>query len=383
MTQPQGGPEPRDPLPPEGKPREAGPIARLAWACLLAGLALLLTALHVELTVYWDYAHPVRMANFEAAAPFQYRVLVPAVAAALHKLSALDVEAAVALIEAFAWVALIALAHHALSVFGIGRPGLVRRMLALTVVVPMAAHLIAPDMKFTRVHDLGGDLSRLVEWNAEALYLYIYDLPAAAFVLALLLLLRRYLSTQDMRWLAAYLALFALATFNRETTLFLLPAFLVAGYGILPRTVLARGLLWQALVFVAIQGLLQWLFTDNVNPNARGVPGTQYELQLSRNLWLFANPLFLIVYLLRFGTGLYLPVLLLWRYLDPFLLRALLGFGVPFLAFVFLLGRIQEHRVVIELLPLLWLCALQAVAAWLAERPPARLSRPPVRPADA
>lgn len=367
MTQPQRDPESSvagtGAIPPAGDAAAGSLAARLGWALLLACLTGMLTALHIHLTVYWQYAHPELLVSFEAAAPFQYRALIPAIAAALQVPLAMEAGWIVAFLEMVAWGALVILAHHALSVFGIGRPGIVRRMLALTVLIPTGVHLMMPDIKFTLVHELGGEFARLADWDPEWLYLYVYDLPAAVFTLGLVLLLRQYLQAPTAGRLALYLGVFALATFNRETTAFLLPAFLLAGYGILPLPALVRGLLLQALLFVAIQGFLQWLFADNLNPRAQGVPGTQYEMHLTDNLWLLANPLFLAVYLLRFGAGMYLPVLLLWRHLDPFLMRVLIGFGVPFLAFVFLLGRIQEHRVVVELLPLLWIGALQAIAA--------------------
>jgi hypothetical protein len=79
-----------------------------------------------------------------------------------------------------------------------------------------------------------------------------------------------------------------------------------------------------------------------------------------------ANPLYFMVYLVRFGAGLYWPPLLLRGFLDPFLGRALIGFGVPFVASALMFGRLQEHRVLVELMPLLWLAAIQALAAWTA-----------------
>lgn len=125
----------------------------------------------------------------------------------------------------------------------------------------------------------------------------------------------------------------------------------------------------QAVLFLAIQGTLQWAFIDHVNPYA-GVPGTDYENHLLDNLSLFTNPLYLITYLARFSAGIYLPVLLLRRHLDPILSRTLLWFGVPFLTSVLIFGRMQEHRVVIELVPLIWLSGIQVIASWNAARAP-------------
>jgi hypothetical protein len=142
---------------------------------------------------------------------------------------------------------------------------------------------------------------------------------------------------------------------------------MVVFYRVLDRKVLVMALVLQVATVVIIQGTLQWVFADNVNPYAT-VPGTHYEDHLLKNLSLFANPLYLLIYLMQFGAGFYLPVLLLRRHLDPVLGRTLLWFGIPFLAAAFLFGRVEEQRVVIELVPLLWLGGVQAIAAWHASR---------------
>jgi hypothetical protein len=108
-----------------------------------------------------------------------------------------------------------------------------------------------------------------------------------------------------------------------------------------------------------------------VNPHAR-IPGTHYEIHAIRNLALFAGPLWLITFLARFGAGLYIPVFLLRRHLDPFLGRGLLWFGIPLLLSALLLGRLKEHRVVIEFVPILWLSCLQAINAWSTVSEPDR-----------
>lgn len=340
---------------------------RAVWPSTLVLYAVLLTSLHMAMTSPWRLASLTKLASFEAAEPFQHRVLAPAIVAAVHTLLPLGVELLFALLEIVAWVALILVAERALRVFGIGSCQLVRRILALTVVIPMALHLIVPDLIPYPLFSASDGVLELGTWRAQRLFYYVYDLPAAVFTLSLVLLMVKYARTRESHWLAGYLALFALATTNRETTLFLIPCFAVLLYPVLERRVLVKALAAQLALFVVIQGALQWAFADHVNPHA-GVPGTQYENHLLANLMLLANPFYLLTYLARFGAGLYLPVLLLRRHLDPSLGRLLVCFSVPFLASVILLGRIQEQRVVIELIPLLWISGLQVLAVLSAAR---------------
>jgi hypothetical protein len=357
-------------------------IGRLAWPCTLVACALFLTSLHLAMTWPWYLATPTKLINFEAAEPFQHRLLVPIIVIGVQALVPLGAKLLFAFVEVLAWMALVMVAYRALSAFDIGGSDLFRRVLAFTIVIPMGRHLIMPDPILSPLFSLDGGVLELGTWKAEWLYHYAYDLPAAVFTLVLVLLMVLLARTFDWRWFAVYLGLFALATVNRETTLFLIPAFMAVFYRTLDRKVLSLALVLQVATFVVIQGTLQWVFADNVNPYGT-VPGTHYEDHLLRNLILFANPLYLLTYLVQFGAGFYLPVLLLRHHLDPILGRTLLWFGLPFLASAFLFGRVQEHRVVIELVPLLWLGGVQAIAAWNASRARAYIAASSVLTFDA
>jgi hypothetical protein len=199
------------------------------------------------------------------------------------------------------------------------------------------------------------------DWRVTPVFRYVYDLPAAVFTLALVVLLHRVVS-DGSRWLGLYLVVFLLAVLNRETAMFLIPAFLVAGFGRLDHRTLLGAALIQVATVVVVQATLQSLFAANVNPHAN-VLDTQYENHLLRNLALLTVPSYGALFLLRFAAGMWVPVLALGRHLDPFLVRVLLGFGVPFVAAALVFGRIQEHRVLVELAPLLWLGGIQAIAA--------------------
>lgn len=372
----------------ESRDNDAGRI-RAAWWAVLLTVAVALTTFHATMTSPWKLATPELMVDFEAAAPFQYRLLMPLFVGLLEAVMPLGVNMLVLLTEVAAWMLLVVVAYRSLEAFGVGASDLARRCLALTSVIPVAAHLIPPDIQFPRSFVVENGVLQLGDWRAYEIFNYIYDLPAAVLTLGLVLVLRRFVETLEDRWFAAYLGLFVIATLNRETAVFVIPAFLAVCYPVLRRSVLAAAAALQVIVFLAIQLTMQWWFADNVNPHAN-VPGTSYENHLLGNLALLSHPLYLAIYLARLGAGMYLPIALLHRYLDPFLGRTLLWFGVPFVASTFLFGRLQEHRVLVEIAPLLWLGAVQAVAQRASgpapsTAPPSKLrfkapAMPPVRP---
>ncbi len=348
----------------------------LIWLVAVVLLAILLTSLHFVMAEPWRLATFAKLAEFEAAEPFQHRVLLPAIAAGLRSMFPLGHELVFALLEVVGWAALILVAQRGLALLEIGSSELMRRVLATTFAVPMALHLIVPNLQFKPAYVFEDDLFELGSWHAEALFYYPYDLPAAVFTLALVLLLLRFGRDGHPRWLIAYVALFAVATVNRETTLFLIPVFALVCYRNLSPERLSQLLLLQIGLFAVIQGSLQWAFADHLNPSA-AVPGTAYEYHLMRNLGELANPLYLMTFLVRFAAGAYIPLLLLRARLDPQLGGALAAFSIPLLGFALTMGRIQELRIVIEMVPLLWLGALQVLAA----RPAGNAMQPPTRAA--
>src|SRR5690606_31206782 len=129
----------------------------------------------------------------------------------------------------------------------------------------------------------------------------VYDLPAAVFTLALVVLLQR-LVTDGIRWLGPYLVVFVLAVLNRETAMFLIPAFVAICFRRLDHRTLTAALLIQVVAVVAIQTTLQTLFEANENPHAN-VLDTQYENHLIANLTLLAGPTYFGLFLLRFAAG--------------------------------------------------------------------------------
>jgi hypothetical protein len=201
---------------------------------------------------------------------------------------------------------------------------------ALSLFLPLLVHFVA--LEYFRV------------W-------YPYDIPAvlgfAGFWWAL-----------DRRnWVACYL-IFALATLNRETTLFLAVLPLLAGWGRapFPRLVAhgaALGLLWLTLKLA-----LHYTLAPDAPP---------FQWQLGSNLQaLAARPLDLLQILAAFAFA-WLPVLVFWQRIpDRALARALLIVPAWLLAMA-LVANLHEIRVFAELVPLVWLaaCLLAAQALGL------------------
>ena len=341
---------------------------RVAWFVTLLFYALFLTAFHYAATMPWWLASPERMANFSAAEPFQHRLLMPLIASILKRaIPPLNVDVIFAMLEVGLWMLLVIVACRALERFRIGHSDTVRRYLALTIVIPVAMHLIVPELKIPSLFIPHINIIEFRDWGLHHLPRYVYDLPAAVFILALVVLLKRFTQHPDRSRFAAYLGLFALATLNRETTIFLIPAFAVCCFGIVDRGTLAKTVAAQLIVF-AIVLVAAKIFSDGAANLHQAAPGTDYQDHLTGNLSLLTNPLYLLIYAVRFAAGLYLPVILMHRHLDQVLKRTLLCFGLPLLASAVLVGRLQEERVVIEIVPLIWLAALQAITAAGAER---------------
>ncbi|WP_163269280.1 arylsulfotransferase family protein [Chelativorans alearense] len=352
-------------------------VWRAVWLLALLWIAVLLTTFHYVAALPWWLASPWRMADFNAAAPFQYRTLLPLIVAGISEgVPWLDADLVFAAIEVVAWILLVVVALRGLDFFCPDVSPPVRRILAITVVIPVAMHLIVPDLRFASTFQQDGGLLELGEWRTVRLFRYVYDLPAAVFTLALVVLLARFHKRPDMRRFAAYLGLFAVATLNRETTVCMIPAFLAVCYDRVDRGVLLKTLAAQIVVFAAVYGAAVWLIPNIDNPHAN-VAGSEYENHLVHNLALFASPLYLVTYFARFGAGLYLPVLLLHRYLSPVLGRTLIWFGLPFLALAVYFGRLAEQRVVVEIMPIIWLAAVQAITAWNASHRGSAVTSPP------
>ncbi|MBY0430835.1 MAG: hypothetical protein K2Q10_06540, partial [Rhodospirillales bacterium] len=173
-----------------------------------------------------------------AATPFQYRALVPWLAAGLARLTEWGPGPLFFLLDAVSCLGLLA------ALFALTRPllgdGTARGGLALL------AWLALPSLFLL---------------NPEDNFRYPYDLPSIiVFALGLMLL------RAGRLW--AFLILLVLGTLNRETTLFLIPAFLATHRDRLPRgrLILHAGL--QLAAWAAVKAGLALLYAGNAGPGA-------------------------------------------------------------------------------------------------------------------
>jgi len=175
--------------------------------------------------------------------------------------------------------------------------------------------------------------------NPPAIYhpvFYMYDLPSLFFFTLGVLLLSR-------RKMFLFYILFAVATLNRETTCFLTMIYAFDALGRERPKTIAAHVLGQAAIWGGIKYGLFLMYGSN--------PGAGlFELHF------FSNVRFITVFK-RIPTvisnlgGLWIPVLLLYRYIpDRFVRRASLVV-VPFFVGMAIVGNVYELRIYGELIP--------------------------------
>lgn len=284
---------------------------------ILLGLYLLaaagFTVIYFTLNQENPPASMERLSMFEATRPFQYRLLVPALAHAIvHVLPITPIR------ELF-------MVLTVLIVFG-------------TFILGVRYHsaFMSPGM----AHAATFALFYALLWNhgLQGMFLYVSDLAAVLACLAVLLALQH-------RHLRAYYVLFFLATLNRETSCFLTLAFLLTPWHPRPplRFYLGHATA-QAMIWLGIKLLLSRLFA--------GQGGSLFDFRLFDNLEYLAIPttLGLARTLTVFGS--------LWILIpfglaaSPPFMRRMLWIIPPFTAGMLVVANIWEIRVFAELIPI-------------------------------
>lgn len=340
-------------------------VERFAWWVAATLASIFLTCVHLILAKPYVLTSFERLVHFQAVEPFQHRILVPALVAGAEHVLPLGHRLLFGAVEVLFWLLLIGVGHQAVKQMPIGHNSTLHRALAFTLLLPMALTLMMPDLRMVPGLSITHGVIDLGDWWALTVYYYPYDLPAGVFTLALALLLFALAERPTLPRLLMFFALFALATSNRETTLLLIPMTALLFWGRVSTTQWLALLAAQAAVYYAVEWPLHWLFSDQPNPH-RALSSTQYEDHLASNLALFESPIYALTFMVRFAGGCLLPVLLWWRYLDRRTVSALLGFVLPLVLSAIVVGRIPEHRIFTEAVPLIWLAALQVVAARVA-----------------
>jgi hypothetical protein len=299
----------------------------------LVALVFILAALFsqyfsvIRMTAKTEYAPASieRLLEGTAAAPFQYRVLVPWI---------------VGMLEGIPWFA-----HHIRTPKGYCYAIELASTFALFIAMWFYLGLF---FKAVRVKAIG---MLLLMYVLSITYLvpkglafyYVYDVPGVCLFTLCLLFLRQ------ERWLLFY-AMFVVATFNRETSCFLAVALLVVnwrdrrGWALLHCSMLA-------LIWLAIKMALASLYARQ----------NLFELTLLSNMWILTSPYELFHSLSSLGL-LWLVVLLAWREIrDRFLLRLCLVAPV-FLAGMTFVANLNEIRVFGELIPVILPAALAVLS---------------------
>jgi hypothetical protein len=173
---------------------------------------------------------------------------------------------------------------------------------------------------------------------------FVWDMPALMFfTLGLAALQRR-------SW-SVYYPLFGIATFNKDTTIFLAFTQLVTDWGsVLRRRALAH-FACQVAIWLAIRFALQRAFADN--PGWGAMPNA-----ISSNLRALLSPALLLVIASSFGF-LWLPVVFLHQRIEGRFARRAVWVLVPFALGAMVVGSIYELRIWGELIPLIALAFLE------------------------
>jgi Gpi18-like mannosyltransferase len=165
---------------------------------------------------------------------------------------------------------------------------------------------------------------------------YIYDLPQLfLFTLGLLFIVRK-------QW-HFYLPLLAIATLNKETSVFLMVIFALYFFRSLDRKTYFVLLIAQTIIYVFVHGLIVYLYRNN--------PGQSIYWTIELHIHQYSQyPITFLVTLLFFGAILFL-VFKGWQS-KPVFLRISFSVFFMFLVLFFAGGREMEFRVFIDILPI-------------------------------
>lgn len=332
-----------------------GRAASVLFLVVAALAAAYFTQLRFELTGENHHARLPDLVQGTADTPFQYRILVPWLVG-----RALRVEAVARLAgsplnlfkagELLATFTLLLVFRRYLRDYV--AHALARDLLALGLLWVLVAHFVVP---------------------REIPFWYPSDIPAIVFFTLGLLWIR------EKRWVAFY-PLFAVATLNRETTIFLTLAWLAVGLGRERPAVLAAHTVAQLVVWTGIKAWLHTAYGGNPGAGlleiAEQVGGRPHVLV---NLEFLARPAHWPSLASAFGFA-WIPCALGFRAVrDRFAERTLLV-ALAYVAVAMFVGNVYELRVYGELVPIVLVGAILALGTWTGLRENAASGRPAAPP---
>ena len=339
-------------------PAVPGGLIREAWLFVLFAVCGVAAVWHVA-------GHTVvsleKLAAFQETAPFQYRLLVPAMVRVVHDISGWPMFHLYVVAEWAGWVLLVLAAQQALVALSPRLSWQATRLVALTAIVAVGAQLMAP-VRFRAFQGAAmvGDVNGLLNGGAASLRIlsnvyYPWDIWTAALLMLLIaaaLRLRHSIAPQSV---AAYAALFLVASLNRETTILIVPFSLWALAPRVTRAQLAGFAVMQAVFWIAVRAFVVWITGAPPNPKS-SLPGGA-EWYLWTNLRTLTYPLYAATVLVPFAGGAWLPLMAWWGERPPLARALLVWYVVPAAAIAFMLGIVHETRVFTEAATATWLAA--------------------------
>jgi hypothetical protein len=190
---------------------------------------------------------------------------------------------------------------------------------------------------------------------------YWYDMPSILFfTLGLIFLVEK-------NWLLYY-PLFAIATFNRETTCFLTIIYVVSSLGREGRkSVIVHGMS-QFAIWMAIKGILANWYASNPGPTFEwyAQPGITH---LSDNIAFFTNPVNYPMFLSNMGF-IWIPILFYYRRINVEFVKRSLLVVFPWFTGMMFVANIYELRIFGELIPVFLLAFILIVCELLRTAQP-------------
>jgi len=339
-------------------PAVPGGLIRGAWLVIVVAVCLVAAVWHISGHMFVSLD---RLAAFQETAPFQHRLLVPAMVRVAHAISGWPLFRLYIAAEWAGWALLVLGAQQVISRLQPRLSWQTTRLVALTAVVAVGAQLMAP-VRFRAFHDdaMVGDVNGLLGHATASLQIvsnvyYPWDIWTAALLLLLIAAALRLRQSIDRRTIAAYVTLFAIASLNRETTILLVPFSLWAMAPRMTRAQLTALAAGQVMIWIAVRAAVVWSTGAPPNPKS-ALPGGA-EWFLWTNLRTLTYPLYAVTVLVPFAGGAWIPLLAWWSERPPLARALLLWYVVPAAAVALVFGIFHETRVFTEAATATWLAA--------------------------
>jgi hypothetical protein len=323
---------------------------------MAAILAFFFTQLRWSLTRQYTPGALMPLAFGSADVPFQLRTLVPWITSWTFQLleskppfdSVLKIYHIIEMVSTFL---LFVVFRHYLALFI--KNFYASAILSFSLLYPLSFNYLFP--LYFSIYD-GSKILPSVHFYPEFINLYYpYDIPSIMlFTLGLIFIYKS-------KW-RFYYPLFVLATFNRETTLFLTFIYLFTAFRKDDNNTIMLHCVTQLFIWAAIKYFLHLLYSGN--------PGMSLEKGLMFNLKVLTTP-FYYPYILSNMGFIWLPTLLFYRHLkEDFVKRSLLVL-IPFASVTLAVAKFTELRGFGEVIPVVLTAFVLILREFLSEGAPA------------